>query len=288
MIHSMTAFSRQTSDSDKGILTIELRSVNHRYSEVSMRLPEDLRFLEPKAREKIAASIKRGKVDCTLRYQAPDMQESGVQIDKALLGVLTTAAKEVEAMLQKSTPMKAMDLLRWPGVLKTPEQDMTEVGKRVMELLDSALKELVETRRREGKQLKQTIETRCGAIDEEVRRIQDRLPEVLSAMRSRLAARLEELKTQVDVDRLEQEMVILANKADIAEEIDRLQTHIKEVRRVLNQDQPVGRRLDFLMQELNREANTIGSKSADSETTQGSVELKVLIEQIREQVQNIE
>lgn len=288
MIHSMTAFARQSAQGGKGILTIELRSVNHRYSEVSMRLPEDLRFLEPKAREQIAVFIKRGKVDCMLRYQAPDMQESGVQIDRALLGVLTTAAREVEAMLQQATPMKAMDLLRWPGVLKTPEQDMTEVGKRVMELLDAALKELVETRRREGEQLKQVIEIRCDAMDEEVRRIQARLPEVLSAMRSRLAARLEELKTQVDADRLEQEMAILASKADIAEEIDRLQTHIKEVRRVLNQDQPVGRRLDFLMQELNREANTIGSKSADSETTQGSVELKVLIEQMREQVQNIE
>ncbi len=288
MIRSMTAFARNTYESANGLLTLELRSVNNRFSEASLRLPEELRFLETSMRERISSRISRGKVDCNLRYQTPDLEHSGVEIDHALIRVLTQAAREIEAQMDQAAPMKAADLMRWPGVLKAPERDLEAVGIAVMAVLDEALNELIATREREGEQLKQALLSRCSGIEEQLVILKARLPEVLNAARQRLQDRLVELKQNVDAERLEQEVVLLANKSDIAEEIDRLETHIKEVRRVLGQDQPMGRRLDFLMQELNREANTIGSKSIDATTTQCSVEFKVLIEQMREQVQNIE
>jgi uncharacterized protein (TIGR00255 family) len=288
MIRSMTAFSRQASETANGLLTLELRSVNHRFSEAAVRLPEELRFIEAAVRERISSRISRGKIDCNLRYQTPDMEHSGVEIDHALIRVLTQAATEIEAQMTHAAPMKAVDLMRWPGVLKAPERDMEAVGAEAMVVLDQALDELISTREREGEQLKLALLSRCNGIEEQLVILKERLPEVLSAARQRLQDRMAELKQNVDAERLEQEVVLLANKSDIAEEIDRLETHIKEVRRVLDQDQPMGRRLDFLMQELNREANTIGSKSIDATTTQCSVELKVCIEQMREQVQNIE
>lgn len=288
MVHSMTAFARQTLKCEQGSLTLELRSVNHRYCEIGMRLPDDLRHIEPKIREYIGRVVHRGKLDCTFRYHPPEMQDGNAAIDNELLRVLIDAAKQVEKQLGESTPMRASDFLRWPGVLKHPEQDMSELGASGLKLLESALEDIVATRQREGEQLRKVIEVRCDSLENQLADLQKRLPEVLKAMRTRLMDRLEVLKSNVDMDRLEQEMLILANRSDISEEIDRLNTHIIEVRRVLGQDQPIGRRLDFLMQELNREANTVGSKSADSQTTKIAVELKVLIEQIREQVQNIE
>ncbi|MEE8378868.1 MAG: YicC/YloC family endoribonuclease, partial [Gammaproteobacteria bacterium] len=179
-------------------------------------------------------------------------------------------------------------VLRWPGVIKAPEQDLTQLGTDAMALLDESLSELLESRAREGEKLKVIIETRCEAIESQVKTVSQRLPEILKAMRSRLEERLETIKGELDPARIEQEIVILANKADVDEELDRLTTHVAEVRRILNQDEPVGRRLDFLMQELNREANTLGSKSVHTDLTNASVELKVLIEQMREQIQNIE
>ena len=227
-------------------------------------------------------------MDAVLRYQSPELQASGVEVDQELIKLLTTAGQEIKALLPDTAPINVMDILRWPGVLKTPQQDFDVLGKAALDLLQTALSELIETREREGQQIKQHLQDCCSGIEEQVKRVQARLPEALQAMRDRISERLAELKADLDDARVEQEMVILLNKADVAEEMQRLATHVQEVRRVLEEDKPVGRRLDFLMQELNREANTLGSKSVDAETTQASVEMKVLIEQMREQVQNIE
>ncbi|WP_455211197.1 YicC/YloC family endoribonuclease [Kaarinaea lacus] len=284
----MTAFARQMSTSEQGQLTLEIKSVNHRFSEVSLRLPEDLRFLEPRLREAIAKRIQRGKVDCVVRYLPPELQSTSVQINRDLLSVLTQATQEIENLLPHSAPSRAVDFLKWPGVIAAPEQDMQALGEQLLAMLQIALEELTDNRRREGEQLKALILERCVNMEQEVERVKARLPIAIDAMRQRLTERLAELKSEMDEARVEQEMVLLVNKSDVAEEIDRLGAHIVEVRRVLEQNQAMGRRLDFLMQELNREANTLSSKSVDTEITRAAVELKVLIEQMREQVQNIE
>ena len=288
MVFSMTAFARQTSTSELGQFTLEIKSVNHRFSEVSLRLPEEMRFIEPRVRELIGKHVQRGKVDCVVKFSPPELQPSAVKINKELLGVLAQAAQEVESFLATVAPSRALDFLKWPGVIAAPEQDVQALGEQLESTLVTALKELKDSRRREGQQLKLLILERCANMEAEVERVKVRLPIVIDNIRQRLLERLAELKGELDEARLEQEMVMLVNKTDVAEEIDRLATHIVEVRRVLEQNQPMGRRLDFLMQELNREANTLSSKSADSELTRSAVELKVLIEQMREQVQNIE
>jgi uncharacterized protein (TIGR00255 family) len=288
MVFSMTAFARQMSTSDLGQLTLELKSVNHRFSEVSLRLPEELRFLEPRLREAVAKHIQRGKVDCVVRYLPPELQAASVQINRELLGVLTQATQDIESLLPNSAPSKAMDFLKWPGIIAVPEQDMQALGEQLLTMLRTALKELTDTRQREGEQLKAMILERCANMEQQVERVKARLPIAIDAMRQRLIDRMAELKSELDEARVEQEIVMLVNKSDVAEEMDRLAAHIVEVRRVLEQNQPMGRRLDFLMQELNREANTLSSKSVDTEMTRAAVELKVLVEQMREQVQNIE
>ena len=288
MVFSMTAFARQMSTSELGQLTLEIKSVNHRFSEVSFRLPEDLRFMEPRLREAIGKHIQRGKVDCVVRYLPPELQASTVQINRDLLNVLTQATGEIESLLPQAAPSRAMDFLKWPGVIAAPEQDLQALGEQLLAMLQAALMELTDNRRREGEQLKALILERCVNMEQEVERVKARLPIAIDAMRQRLIDRLAELKSEMDESRVEQEMVLLVNKSDVAEEIDRLAAHIVEVRRVLEQNQAMGRRLDFLMQELNREANTLSSKSVDTDMTRAAVELKVLIEQMREQVQNIE
>jgi uncharacterized protein (TIGR00255 family) len=288
MVFSMTAFARQMSTSELGQLTLEIKSVNHRFSEVSFRLPEDLRFMEPRLREAIGKHIQRGKVDCVVRYLPPELQASTVQINRDLLNVLTQATGEIESLLPQAAPSRAMDFLKWPGVIAAPEQDLQALGEQLLAMLQAALTELTDNRRREGEQLKALILERCVNMEQEVERVKARLPIAIDAMRQRLIDRLAELKSEMDESRMEQEMVLLVNKSDVAEEIDRLAAHIVEVRRVLEQNQAMGRRLDFLMQELNREANTLSSKSVDTDMTRAAVELKVLIEQMREQVQNIE
>jgi len=287
MVRSMTAFARQTVESDLGTLTLELKSVNHRFSEVSLRLPEELRSVESKIRDRISQVVKRGKIDANLRYQAP-LATQGFEIDREAVKTLAAASKDVEAELPGIGPIRMIDVLKWPGVLKTPEVDAERLTETAMTLLDMALKELLETREREGEKLKQLLLERCTAMSSEVARVQERIPVAIEAMRQRLKEKLADWKAELDETRLEQEVVFLCNKSDVAEEMDRLQAHIDEVKRVLGDKKPVGRRLDFLMQELNREANTLASKSPDTEMTRASVELKVLIEQMREQVQNIE
>jgi uncharacterized protein (TIGR00255 family) len=288
MVFSMTAFARQMSTSELGQLTLEIKSVNHRFSEVSLRLPEDLRFMEPRLRQVISKHIQRGKVDCVVRYLPPELQATSVQINRDLLAVLTSATREIEDLLPEAAPSRAMDYLKWPGVIAAPEQDLHALGEQLLAMLQTALKELTDNRSREGEQLKVLILERCANLEQEVERVKARLPIAIDAMRQRLIDRLTELKSELDETRVEQEMVLLVNKSDVAEEIDRLAAHVVEVRRVLEQTQPMGRRLDFLMQELNREANTLSAKSMDTEMTRAAVELKVLIEQMREQVQNIE
>ena len=288
MIRSMTAFSRKEKNTEKGLLSWEIRSVNHRFSEVSLRIHEDFRSLEPKIREKIASRITRGKIDVSLRYQAVSTEEQNLDIDKELTAKLAHATREVDQLLYNAAPINALDVLRWPGVIRAPELDLTQLGTDALALLDETLSELLVSRAREGEKLRAIVETRCDAIESQVKAVSQRLPEILNAMRKRLEERLSEIKGELDPARVEQEIVILANKADVDEELDRLTTHVAEVRRILDQDEPVGRRLDFLMQELNREANTLGSKSVHTDLTNASVELKVLIEQMREQIQNIE
>jgi uncharacterized protein (TIGR00255 family) len=284
----MTAFARQESQGAWGNLVIELRSVNSRYLETTLRMPEDLRSLEHQLRERIGQALNRGKVECNLRHQPPADIPGEIVINHELAARIAHATREIDAALYNPAPINGLEVLRWPGVMQLPVTDPELLKAATTELLDAALKELTAQREREGAQLKEIILQRCSAMDGVIAGVKERLPQVMAAMRERLRNRLAELQVEADPGRLEQEMVIQAQRLDVDEEVDRLNTHLAEVRRVLNQDQPVGRRLDFLMQELNREANTLGSKSADTETTRASVDLKVLIEQMREQIQNIE
>ncbi len=287
MIRSMTAFARGERHGEWGSLEMELRSVNHRYLEMSVRLPEELRFVEMAVRERIGARLGRGKVECRLSFH-PSAVHGELVINEELARQLAHASRVIDGMLYNPSAVNSMDILRWPDVLLPPKLD-TELWKaQVLGLLEGVLEEFTATRVREGEQLKPLIEQRCDAIESLVAELRTHLPELTTRWRERIQERLAELKEELDPARLEQEMLLFAQKVDITEELDRLVTHVKEVRRVLGRDDPVGRRLDFLMQELNREANTIASKAADAETTQAAVELKVLIEQMREQVQNIE
>ncbi len=288
MIRSMTSFARCEAQGEWGSMQLELRSVNHRYLELNLRLPEELRVLESKIRERVNQRLGRGKVDCNMRFQPPTEQSGELSINEELVKKLAHASREVDALLYNPSPVSSLEVMQWPGVLQTPGLDEGQLRSEALILLDCAIDEMEQDRGREGEKLKAIILKRCDAAEEVVSAVKARLPEVLKGVRNRLQERLEELKAELDEARLEQEMVIAAQKLDVDEEMDRLETHIAEVRNVLESVKPVGRRLDFLMQELNREANTLGSKSADSETTRASVELKVLIEQMREQVQNIE
>jgi len=288
MIRSMTAFARQQEHGEYGELTWEIRSVNHRFLETTVRLPEDLRGIEPVVRERVTARLGRGKVECNLRFKTLGAGAAELRVNEALVEQIMAAADRMAHRLHSSHNPSIMDILRWPGVLESAEMDLTPVQEAAVALLDKAIDTLVETREREGDRLAQLIVQRVEAMRGQVEIARERMPFVIEGVRARLKARLDEVAGDLDQERLEQEMALLAQRLDVDEEMDRLRTHLDEVSRVLGQDEPVGRRLDFLMQELNREANTLGSKSADSETTAVSVEMKVLIEQMREQVQNIE
>ena len=288
MIRSMTAFARVDGEVEGAELAWELRSVNHRYLETFVRLPEELRALEPQVRQKVGARLGRGKVECVLRLKLSSQAAAAIEIDAERLEALLKACRDVEIHSIEATSPGVMDLLRWPGIVREAEPDQKPVQEKALQLLDQALDQLVATREREGEQIRRLLLARLEGIEAQVRRARERLPEIRTRLREKLLARLEELQARVDADRVEQELVMLAQKLDIDEELDRLDGHVAETRRVLERDEPVGRRLDFLMQEFNREANTLGSKSADGDTTAVAVELKVLIEQMREQVQNVE
>ncbi len=288
MIYSMTAFARTEASGDWGSAAWELRSVNNRYLDVSTRLPEDLRTLEPLTRELIAGRLARGKLDCTLRYQPAPRQAAEFTLNRELVERLVDASREIQTLLGQPAPLSSIELMRWPGVVQSVPPDLEEISEVLLQLLNVGLDSLIAMRGREGDKLAGLIEQRCAAAQQVAIEVRESLPRIQEAMRQRVAARLAELTAQLDNDRVEQEMVLLANKMDVTEELDRLDAHIGEVSRVLGSGKPAGRRLDFLMQEMNREANTLGSKSVDATMTRASVDLKVLIDQMREQIQNIE
>ena len=288
MINSMTSFARQEFRGDLGGLVWELRSVNHRYLEVAVRLPEEFRAIEPGVRELVSQKLGRGKVDCNLRFKAGAGSAAGITVNERLALQVIEAAKEIGHLQHEAVPPRTIDIMRWPGVLEAEKQDFTPLQRQAQELLSEALDSMLENRQREGARLGELIQQRCVSLQQQVDMVRTRMPEILAGMRERLRTRLDELAGDLDVGRLEQEMALLAQKLDVDEEMDRLESHLQEVEQVLQRDEPVGRRLDFLMQELNREANTLSSKSNDAETTRIAVEMKVLIEQMREQVQNIE
>jgi uncharacterized protein (TIGR00255 family) len=287
MPQSMTAFARLTTQQDWGKASWELRSVNHRYLETHFRLPDTLRELEMPLRELARKHLHRGKVDISLQLNVTSSNEQ-LDVNQPLAKEVISACQQVADNMSAPAPTSPLEILRWPGVLQEPEVDQKQLQTDLLTLFEETLQQLAEGRAREGEKLAEIIEQRLAAIEKEVEAVRQVLPELLTAQRQKLHDKLAELKTELDSDRVEQEMVILAQKSDVDEELDRLETHVTEIRRVLRRNEPAGRRLDFLMQELNREANTLGSKSMASSTTQSAVELKVLIEQIREQIQNIE
>jgi uncharacterized protein (TIGR00255 family) len=289
MIASMTGFARHERTGPYGTLVCEIRSVNHRYLDATLRLPDSCRALEPALRQALAARINRGKVDCTLQQRAAQNSAAGLDIDQEVLKRLLGRLAELkDALAQPPAQVDLIEVLRWPGVLREADASSDQLQVDAQSLFAQTLAELAAARAREGARLAQLIEQRLAALSQMIDGTRGRLPEAQARIRQRFAERLAELKVQVDPERIEQEIALLLQRFDIAEEIDRLSGHIVEARRALSSSEPAGRRLDFLMQEFNREANTMSSKSQDQETTRTAVEMKVLIEQMREQVQNIE
>ncbi|QCT98610.1 YicC family protein [Stutzerimonas degradans] len=287
MVHSMTAFARSELAGPHGTLSWEIRSVNHRYLEPHLRLPETFRDLEGAVREALRKGLSRGKVECTLRF-AEDAGRGELQLDRERASQLIAAAESVAALIRQPAPIDPLQVLGWPGVLVGDAIDPQALNQSALQLFHDALAQLREGRQREGEELARLLDERLDGILVEVATLREQVPQMLAAQRQKVLDRCGEMQVELDPQRLEQEMVLLAQKSDVAEELDRLATHVGEVRRVLKTGGAAGRRLDFLMQELNREANTLGSKAFDPRSTQAAVNLKVLIEQMREQVQNIE
>ena len=288
MANSMTAFARSELSTDQGNLAWELRSVNHRYLEVTLRLPEAFRELEGPLRELLRKQVARGKVECTLRFNPAEQQSSELSLNQPLLDQLIRTTEQLGARLHNVGPINPLELLAWPGVVLGEKTDQDDLVKQARSLFDQALKELKEHRAREGAELKQLIIERLDNISDRTAILREMMPTLLTAHRRKLIDRFNDAKLELDSTRVEQEIVLLAQKIDVAEELDRLDTHVVETRRVLDSKDAIGRRLDFLMQEFNREANTLGSKAIDTRSTQAAVDLKVFIEQMREQIQNIE
>ncbi len=287
MVHSMTAFARVERSGPYGTLSWELRSVNSRYLEPHLRLPETFRDLEGAVREALRQGLSRGKLECTLRL-TEDSSGKPLQVDRERAAQLIAAAESVAALIQQPAPLNPLEVLAWPGVLVADAADPQALNAAAVALFNDGLNELKNGRAREGAELARLLNERLDAMQVEVLQLRELIPQMLANQRQKIETRCAEMKVELEPQRLEQELVLLAQKSDVAEELDRLATHISEVRRVLKAGGAAGRRLDFLMQELNREANTLGSKAFDPRSTQAAVNLKVLIEQMREQVQNIE
>lgn len=288
MIRSMTGFARQECQGEWGTLVCEIRTVNHRFLEISLRLPEELRALDTELRQVISNALRRGKVDMSLHLKSSNGNMSIQELNIDILNALNARLTAVRHTLQAEAPISALDVLRWPGVLKEGERDSSPLLVTAQDLITQTLIELNEMRSREGSRIHELLEQRCAAIAAQVAVVKTRLPDIANRQRERILARLTTLSAQVDQDRIEQELVIFAHKMDVDEEMDRLSSHLVEIRSVIASNEPAGRRLDFLMQELNREANTLSSKSQDADTTRAAVEVKVIIEQMREQIQNVE
>ncbi len=288
MLKSMTAFARQQFAAEWGNVTWEIKSVNQRFLEPNFRMPESFRHLEFELRNVLRKRLNRGKLDCTLRIEMNPKHTGRMKLDQEMAQQLLTAHEELQVLAQDNQSADLVQLMRWPGLLQQEEADTDTMEKDVKQAFSQAVEQLIEVRQREGEALSEIIEQRLKGISSEVAKVGEQMPAVIKWQRERVANRFEEAKVELDKDRLEQEMVFLAQKLDVAEELDRLNTHVTECLRLLKDKGPVGRRLDFLMQEFNREANTLGSKSINADITNSSVEIKVLIEQMREQVQNIE
>jgi uncharacterized protein (TIGR00255 family) len=288
MIASMTGFARREAGGLWGTLACELRSVNHRYLEPGFRMPEELRSIEGELRQQLACELRRGKVDCTVHYRAAQGAERALVLDSETLDRLLERVRQVAARLPDPHSIDVLEVLRWPGIIRDDQSGAEPLIAAFRQLFAETVKDLAAARAREGVRLRELLEQRCAAVAELVEQLRTRVPEVNARVRARLEERLAELGAQVDRDRVEQEIVMLLQRLDVSEELDRLVGHIEETRRVMGGTEPAGRRLDFLMQELNREANTLSSKSQDLETTRLAVDMKVTIEQMREQVQNVE
>ena len=288
MIKSMTAFANSETELTMLRLNCELRSVNHRYCDINIKIPEKFLFAENHIRYIISKKIKRGKVECHLRLKKTGDAAQFIGINQATVTAILKATAEIEQQMHNSRPFSALELLMLPNVQMEAPDDLERLEQAIYRLIETSVEKLLMARQREGQQLNKMLETRCLQLQDFVEEASERLPQVLQQLRTKIMGRINELKIQADFDRLEQEIIFLTQKMDVDEEIDRLRTHSHEVLRLLKQEEPVGRRLDFLMQEMNREANTLGSKSGDKQMTQIAIELKVLIEQMREQVQNIE
>jgi len=288
MIRSMTGFARRSASTPSGELLWEVRAVNHRYLEVVFRLPDSLRALEPTLRQLATDRLGRGRVEGALSLRRTASRTAPLVVNEALARELLRAAEAIGRELPVPAPLSALDILRWPGVCEQEEPDPDALATPASEAFAGALEELAAGRAREGARIAAMLEQRCAEIVAICDLVRGRLPEVHERIRDRLRERVAALGVTADPDRLEQELALIAQKLDVSEELDRLQAHVAELRDTVASEEPVGRRLDFLVQELNREANTLASKSADTETTRHAVDLKVLVEQLREQVQNVE
>ena len=286
MIRSMTAYARREIKGEWGSAAWELRSVNQRYLETYFRLPEQFRSLEPVVRERIRSRLTRGKVECTLRFEQDPSAQGELILNEKLAKQLVNAANWVK-MQSDEGEINPVDILRWPGVMSAHEQDLDAIAAEILGALNGALDDFIVARETEGQALKALIEQRLDGVTAEVAKVRAHMPEILQWQRERLVAKLEDAEVQLENNRLEQELV-LAQRIDVAEELDRLEAHVKETWNILKKKEAVGRRLDFMMQEFNRESNTLASKSINAEVTNSAIELKVLIEQMREQIQNIE
>jgi uncharacterized protein (TIGR00255 family) len=282
----MTGFARRERQFSWGLLAWELRTVNHRFLEMGYRLPEEFRAAEAEFRQAVAASVRRGKVECSLHFR-PAAVAASLDVDRNLTAALVQRVQQIASQVGGAARVEVMDLLRWPGILQGSAPGQAPI-LAAHELLAETLQGLAQFRESEGGRLLDALEQRCSGLLDFAERVSQRLPEVRARMRARLLERISQLVSEVNQERLEQELAILAQRLDVDEEIDRLRGHVAEIRKTFASDEPAGRRLDFLMQELNREANTLSSKSQDIETTRAAVDMKVLIEQMREQVQNIE
>jgi len=288
MLHSMTGFARESVETALGTLSWEIRAVNHRYLDVQFKLPEDLRPKEQAFRQQASATLGRGKIECGLYFRRAVDQQTEMQIDSELVELLRNRISELSSKLPATAAINPVEILRWPGVMKQPEIDAEPLFSEAQDLLDTALRAINVMRQSEGQRIEEMLELRCVEIEDIAKSVRKRMPEVLAASRAKQTERIEKLDVEADPARLEVELALIAQKIDVDEELDRLESHLVEIRDAIAGEKAVGRRLDFLMQELNREANTLGSKSADTETTKAAVDLKVLIEQMREQIQNVE
>ncbi|MBA5237415.1 YicC/YloC family endoribonuclease [Pectobacterium aroidearum] len=287
MIRSMTAYARREIKGNWGSAAWELRSVNQRYLETYLRLPEQFRSLEPVARERIRARLTRGKIECNLRFELDPSAQSALILNEKLAKQLVEAANWVK-MQSDEGEINPVDILRWPGVMSAEEQDLDAISAELLTALEGALDDFIAARESEGNALKALIEQRLAGVSAEVVKVRAQMPNILLWQRERLQSKMEDAQVQLENNRLEQELVLMAQRVDVAEELDRLDAHVKETYKILKKEEAVGRRLDFMMQEFNRESNTLASKSINADVTASAIELKVLIEQMREQIQNIE